>query len=100
MSPRRRSAACCVAAELANATVGQPRKSKEYSANLQNTPQVTEKDAAKMLNVAVRTVATASKVKREAAPEVFDAVARVSDAARVERPAASRRFMRNRRLGL
>jgi ParB-like chromosome segregation protein Spo0J len=57
-----------IAAKIANISVGQPKK---YSANLQNTSQ---SQAAKQLNVSVRSVANAAKVYKNAIPEVINAV--------------------------
>ena len=58
-----------VAASIANLSNGQ----KTSSANLQSTP-VTQTEAAEMLNVSPRTVASAAKVKEQGAPDVVAAV--------------------------
>jgi phage N-6-adenine-methyltransferase len=60
-----------VAAELANMQVGRNWQ-ESNSANLQNN-QVSQTDAATLLNVSPRSVATASKVKDES-PEIFAAM--------------------------
>lgn len=59
-----------VAAEIANMNQGE-RTDLEPSANLQ---KVSVADAAKMLNVSDRSVATAKKVKDDAEPEIVEAV--------------------------
>ena len=61
-----------VASKLANMAQGQ-RTDIQPSANLQN---VSQSDAADMLNVSTRTVAAASKVQAEAPQEVVQAVER------------------------
>ena len=61
-----------VAAKLANIKNGGDRIS-EQSANLQSG-QVSQSDAAEMLNVSTRTVASAKKIIEEAPPEVAKAV--------------------------
>lgn len=58
-----------VAANLANLSNGQ----KTSSANLQSTP-ITQSQAADMLHVSPRLVATAAKVRHEGAPELVEAV--------------------------
>ena len=63
-----------VAAKLANMAQGQ-RTDIQPSANLQN---VSQSDAAEMLNVSTRTVASAKKVIEEAPQEVVQAVERGS----------------------
>lgn len=63
-----------VAAKLANMRVGNPEFN---SANLQNSEApapVSQAEAATMLNVSERTVATAAKVKEQGAPELVQAV--------------------------
>lgn len=59
-----------VAAKLANVTQGQ-RTDMQPAANLQN---VSQADAAEMLNVSTRTVAAAAKVRNEAPDELVRAV--------------------------
>jgi ParB family chromosome partitioning protein len=62
---------CAVAAELANMQAG---RNWNNSANLQNnSPQVSQSEAATLLNVSPRSVATATKVKEES-PEIFAAM--------------------------
>lgn len=61
-----------VAAKMANMEQGH-RSDLQPSANLQ---KVSQEDAAKMLNVSTRTVASAAKVRKEADPEVVQAVER------------------------
>lgn len=61
-----------VAASLANMTVGGDRVS-EHSANLQNG-SVSQSQAAELLQVSPRSVATAAKIEREASPVVVEAV--------------------------
>lgn len=69
-----------VAAKLANMGLGDNKgahRPSEGSANLQTLPgQVSQSDAAKLLNVSTRTVAAAAKVKDEAIPELVEAVER------------------------
>lgn len=60
-----------VAARLANMKVGGDRVS-EHSANLQNA--VSQSQAAELLNVSTRSVAAATKVRDEGAPELVRAV--------------------------
>ena len=60
-----------VAASLANMTVGGDRVS-EHSANLQNGA-VSQTQAAELLQVSPRSVATAAKVERSAPAEVIEA---------------------------
>ncbi len=63
-----------VAAKLANISVGDFLGNQHVaSANLQ-TPQVSQSDAASMLNVSTRSVATAAKLQEEAPQEVLKAV--------------------------
>lgn len=60
-----------VAAKLANMVVG---GRETNSANLQNCPAVSQADAARMLNVSERSVATAAKVVKTGTPELVKAV--------------------------
>ena len=61
-----------VAAGLANMPLG---GAQYRSANLQtDTPQVSQSQAAELLQVSPRSVATAAKVEREAPAEVVEAV--------------------------
>ncbi len=63
-----------VAAKLANIEPGQFAGNQHVpSANLQ-TPAVSQSDAAKLLNVSTRSVASAKKVIEEAAPELVQAM--------------------------
>ena len=62
-----------VAAKLANLENGV--RADRSSANLQSLPPVTQSEAASLLNVSPRSVATAKKVEEQAEPELVEAVA-------------------------
>lgn len=75
-----------MAAKLANMKVGGDRVS-EHSANLPNGSQVSQADAAQMLNVSTRSVTAAAKVLHSGDDELVQAVERgeVAVSAAVER---------------
>ena len=66
-----KSQRAAVAVRLANMVVG---GKEANSANLQNCPPVSQTQAATILQVSPRSVATAARIERDAPPEVFQAV--------------------------
>jgi len=61
-----------VAAKLANINHGGDRKSLDYQAA--NLPDVSQQEAAQMLNVSERSLRTAKKVEQNAIPEIIEKV--------------------------